>query len=131
MMKGCLHHNILGCVIIEQFYFGLSRDTQQFVDAVFIGGMLRLSCNHIKTTLDAMVSNSQEWRDNEFGSHNESKGNRREKGRTNKGSNGNAMITLQSQVTEMNKLLQSMALSQLNAIGSSIKVVHQVLNLVV
>lgn len=66
MIKGCPHHCITGCVLMEQFYFGLSRDIQQSVDIVFIGGMLRSSYNQIKTTLDDMTSNIQEWRDDSF-----------------------------------------------------------------
>lgn len=35
------------------------------------------------------------------------------------------MVALQSQVTEVNKLLQSMALLEVNAAGSSLQIVHQ------
>ncbi|KAA0067857.1 hypothetical protein E6C27_scaffold2484G00700 [Cucumis melo var. makuwa] len=56
MIKACPHHCIQELVLMEQFYFGLSEDTQQTVDAVFVGGMLRSSNNQIKTTLDTMVN---------------------------------------------------------------------------
>lgn len=41
--KACAHHCIPECVLMEQFYFGLSEDTQQTTDVVFVGGMLRSS----------------------------------------------------------------------------------------
>lgn len=61
---------------------------------VFTGGMLWSSYNQIKTTLDAMTSNSQEWRVDEFGSRNESIGSRRGRGRIDEGSEGNVTLTL-------------------------------------
>ncbi|TYK21909.1 hypothetical protein E5676_scaffold494G00470 [Cucumis melo var. makuwa] len=60
MIKRCSHHSILGCVLTEQFYFGLSKDTQQFVDAVFTGGMLRSSYSQVKTALNTKPNNSNE-----------------------------------------------------------------------
>ena len=95
-----------------------SRDTQQSVDLVFIGGMLRSSYNQIKTNLDVIANNCQEWRDDDFGSQIDSKGNKIDRGRIEDGVDKNAMVALQGQVTEMNKLLQSMALLQVNAAGS-------------
>lgn len=37
MIKKRPHYIIIGCVLMEQFYFGLNRDTQQSVEAVFKG----------------------------------------------------------------------------------------------
>lgn len=90
---------------MEQVYFGISRDTQRSVDVVLRCGMLRSSYNQIKTTLDAMASNSQERRDDDFGSWSDSKGRRRDIGRIEEGMDRNGMVTLQGQVAEMNKLL--------------------------
>lgn len=39
---------------MEQFYFELSKNTQQYVDGLFTGGMLQSSYNLIKTTLEWM-----------------------------------------------------------------------------
>lgn len=52
---------------MEQFYFGLSEETQQSVDAVFIGEMFRLFYNQNKNMLDAMANSSQKWGDDGFG----------------------------------------------------------------
>lgn len=41
MIKRCPHHNIPRCILMEQLYFGLSKDTQQSIDVVLIGGILR------------------------------------------------------------------------------------------
>ena len=54
---------------------------------------------------------------------------RREQGRVEEGSDRNAMVDLQGQVTEMNKLLQSMSLSQVNVAKSSFQIVQQVAKL--
>lgn len=43
--------------------------------------------------------------------------------------NRNTMLTLQGQVTEMNKLIQSMALSQVNTANDSIYSVQQVIEI--
>lgn len=87
---------------MEKFYFRLSEDAQQTVDVVFVGGVLRNSYNQTKTMLDTMISNSQECRDDCISSKQENGENR---GRTDEGMDRNAMVTLQGQVTEMNKLL--------------------------
>lgn len=44
---------------MKVFYFGLSENAQQTVDALFVGGMLKSS----------MASNSEKWNDDGFGSH--------------------------------------------------------------
>ncbi|KAA0037286.1 hypothetical protein E5676_scaffold1085G00070 [Cucumis melo var. makuwa] len=67
-----------------------------------------------------MASNSQEWRDDGFGSRNDSQRNRENRGRLD-GIGRNPMVALQGQVTEMNKLLQSMALLQVNVAGSFVQ----------
>ena len=67
-----------------------------------------------------MASNSQEWRDDGFGSQNDSQRNRENRGRLD-GIDRNPMVALQGQVTEMNKLLQSMALLQVNVAGSFVQ----------
>ncbi|KAA0062395.1 uncharacterized protein E6C27_scaffold154G001730 [Cucumis melo var. makuwa] len=55
--------------------------------------------------------NSHEWRDDAFGSRNDNRRNRGDRGRLEDGMDRNTMVALQGQVTEMNKLIQSMALS--------------------
>lgn len=60
MVKACLHHGITKYVLMEGFYFGLSKDTRQSADSLFIGGILRSSYNQIKAMLDSMANNSQE-----------------------------------------------------------------------
>lgn len=95
-----------------QFYFGLSENIQQMTDVVFVGRMLRSSYNQTNNTLDAMASNSQEWRDDGFGSWQESRGTKeRNRDRIKDGAKKNMMVALQDQVAERNKLLQSMALA--------------------
>ncbi|KAA0066665.1 hypothetical protein E5676_scaffold2119G00470 [Cucumis melo var. makuwa] len=64
--------------------------------------------------MDTMASNSHEWTDIGFGSRNDSRENRGNRGRLEDEMNRNAMVALQGQVIEMNKLLQSMTLSQVN-----------------
>ncbi|KAA0038397.1 hypothetical protein E6C27_scaffold270G002870 [Cucumis melo var. makuwa] len=71
--------------------------------------------------LDTMASKSWEWRDDGFGSRYDNRKNRGERGRLGDAMDRNVMVVLQGQVTKMNKLLQSMALSQVNAAGSSIQ----------
>lgn len=39
------HNGILECVLMEGFYFGLSEDTLQIADTVFVGGILISSYN--------------------------------------------------------------------------------------
>ena len=53
---------------MKVFYFGLNDNTQQTTDAVFVGGMLRSFYSQIKTMMDFMANNSQEWNDDGFGS---------------------------------------------------------------
>lgn len=59
MVKACPYHSIPKCVLMEKFYFELSKDTHQTTDIVFVGGMLRSSYNKIKSTLDAMASDNK------------------------------------------------------------------------
>ncbi|KAA0060174.1 hypothetical protein E6C27_scaffold542G00490 [Cucumis melo var. makuwa] len=56
------------CVLMKVFYYGLNDNTQQTTDAVFVGGILRSFYSQIKTTMDFMANNSQEWNDDGFGS---------------------------------------------------------------
>ncbi|KAA0045021.1 hypothetical protein E5676_scaffold8046G00030 [Cucumis melo var. makuwa] len=91
--------------VIVRFYFGLSEDTQQTVGAMFVGGeMLRSSYNEIRGTLDGMTNNSQEWKDDGFGSQQEDRRNRGNKDRDD-GVDRNVIVALEGQVTEMSKLL--------------------------
>ena len=109
MVKACPHYALQN---VSQF--GLTNDTQQSVDTLFLGGMLRSSYNQIKTTLNSMANNDLVWKDNGFGSR---QGGRR----SNNGMERNTMVVLQGQVTKMNKILQPMALSQVNDTNSSIQ----------
>ncbi|KGN44484.1 hypothetical protein Csa_015918 [Cucumis sativus] len=118
LVKACPCHGIPECVSMEVFYFGLSKDTHQLVNTLFVGGMLRSSYNQIKATLDSMSNNSQEWDDIGFGS--------RHRGRTKEGLDKSVVVVLQGQMIAMNNLLQSMTLSQVNAANNYIHAVKQV-----
>ncbi|KAA0032577.1 uncharacterized protein E5676_scaffold284G00460 [Cucumis melo var. makuwa] len=103
MVKGYPHHGIPECVLMEQFCFELSEDTQQSVDA---------------------------WHDDGFGLRQERSGTEeRNRDRIGDGVERNTMVALLDQVAEMNKLLQSMVLSQVNAARSSVQAVQQVAEL--
>lgn len=80
---------------MEQFYFGLSKNTLQSANIVFTGGILRSSYNQIKNMLDTMASNSQEWRDESFGSRNDSRGTKGNRGRIEDGIDRSIMVALQ------------------------------------
>lgn len=67
-MKFCLPKGIPEYVLMEVFYFKLSKDTQHTVGAVFAGGMLKSFYNQIKSMLNSMAGNSQEWDDSDFSS---------------------------------------------------------------
>ncbi|KAA0040852.1 hypothetical protein E5676_scaffold306G00800 [Cucumis melo var. makuwa] len=82
--------------------------------------MLQSSYYQIKTTLDAITNNSQELRDDDLRLQHESRG------RTDAGMDRNVIVALQGQVTKMKKLLQSMALSQVDAVGNYVQAVKQV-----
>lgn len=45
MVKACPHHGIVKCILMEMFYFGLTKDTQQSIDILFVRGMLTSSYN--------------------------------------------------------------------------------------
>lgn len=110
----------LKCILIEGFYFGLRKDRKQTADTLFVEGMLQSSYYQIKTTLDAITNNSQELRDDDLRLQHESRG------RTDAGMDRNVIVALQGQVTKMKKLLQSMALSQVDAVGNYVQAVKQV-----
>lgn len=69
MVKSWHHNDILECMFMEVFYLWLSKDIEQTVDAMFVGEMLRSSYNEIKSMLDSMANNSEEWDDDGFDSH--------------------------------------------------------------
>lgn len=48
------HNDVAQCILMEVFYFGLNKGTQQTIDVVFVGGMLKSSYKQIKTTLDSI-----------------------------------------------------------------------------
>lgn len=45
MVKSFPHNDIPECVLMEVFYFGLRKDTQQTADVVFVRGMSESSYN--------------------------------------------------------------------------------------
>lgn len=64
MVKSCLYHGILECILVEVFYFRLNKVTQQTIDVVFVSDMLKSTYNKIKITLGLMARNYKEWDDN-------------------------------------------------------------------
>ncbi|KAA0049658.1 uncharacterized protein E5676_scaffold368G00040 [Cucumis melo var. makuwa] len=62
-VKRCPHHCILECVLMEQFYFGLSEDTQQSADTMFTGQLTSDISNRPKRSLPSNTIVSNKARD--------------------------------------------------------------------
>ncbi|XP_038896560.1 uncharacterized protein LOC120084813 [Benincasa hispida] len=107
LVKSCPHIGIPDCIMMENFYNGLDQPTQAVVDASVAEGLMDKSYMEVKSILDRISRDSDEWLDTEF----------EERSLEQERVEGaivpvDTMSTLVDQVTIMTSLLQTMANQQ-------------------